>query len=753
MGRLLQAVIGLMVFVPCLRAQVSVQVIPDNGANPDPTNRLTNTSGHTVQFTLVNNGTVDTRYAVSCSGGGPITGVTCTPTSPLIAAGDSRVVTATFGTTYAGTGPVHLTVTSTQPTGASGAGKWDVTVVNPSVAVTPDGTTLPVAPGTVGVTQAFTVSNTATAATAYAMSVACTGTGAASCSVAPASISLNPMGQAGSSASVTAMFNAGSAGTTGSLTVSASFGGNVVDNGYVTVVIPNASVAPDAQPVTAPANTTGLTYNFTVTNTGAAAATFPIAVACSGAGVSGCVVSPSSLTLNPSPGTGSSGTVQVTYNSGAGGSSGTVTVQASFGGTVLDVGSLDVTVPASVPVVTVTPDGGAPLVLAPNAAATTSFTVEHSGTVPSTYNLTAICTAPAATGCPGSLSPLTFNAPGAQNVTVNFTAGTAGAATGKVTLTATHAAQATVKDSGWTDMRVVAASVTPDNQPLGVAPNTSGLTFGFNVQNTGPVTATFALAVACTGAGVTGCSVSPASSALGPGASATATVTYSSGPSGSVGVVVLEARYGGALLDTGSLNVTVQSLSAPVVSVAANPGDVLARDQCLTVAVASAAASDCGDLRIIHPLPAVRVMNTWRTPTLVYNSAHARGWVSVGADVTLPAGSQVPTSVSAALRVGGVTYASGNWAGADWSPGASRRIALGFEGLATGVHDYALDVTNTFGGTPLTTTVTGQLAVVNRGGSEFGTGWWLGGLEQLNPTTMVWVGGDVVDVIRGQLTL
>jgi YD repeat-containing protein len=139
-------------------------------------------------------------------------------------------------------------------------------------------------------------------------------------------------------------------------------------------------------------------------------------------------------------------------------------------------------------------------------------------------------------------------------------------------------------------------------------------------------------------------------------------------------------------------------------------------------------------------------MNVWRTPTLVYTSASAVGWVSVAANVTLPSGGVAPTTVTAAVKIGGVTRASGSWAGNQWTPGATRRIALGFTatgaGLAAEAYDYTLEVTNVYAESNLSYAATGKLIIVDRGTSYFGAGWWLAGLEQWSPGTGLWIGGD-----------
>ncbi|HYU10706.1 MAG TPA: RHS repeat-associated core domain-containing protein [Gemmatimonadales bacterium] len=226
-------------------------------------------------------------------------------------------------------------------------------------------------------------------------------------------------------------------------------------------------------------------------------------------------------------------------------------------------------------------------------------------------------------------------------------------------------------------------------------------------------------------------------------------MTYTAGTGTATGIVGLVAKAGTVPHDTGRLNITVAPAAPPPpppgVAVTQNPGDVVPRGQCLTIALAAAAASECGDLRVVHPLPAVRTMNRWRTPTLVYNSAQAIGWASVAADLTLAASDPIPNTVTAELKIGTVR-ASGTWAGNQWTAGSTRRIALGFsgpaQGLATGVYDYEFNVTKNNPGGPLTVSATGKLAIVDRSTSYFGAGWWLAGLEQWNSGTGLWIGGD-----------
>src|ERR1041384_1860587 len=132
-----------------------------------------------------------------------------------------------------------------------------------------------------------------------------------------------------------------------------------------------------------------------------------------------------------------------------------------------------------------------------------------------------------------------------------------------------------------------------------------------------------------------------------------------------------------------------------------------------------------------------------RPPWMSPRSIQERSWPA--ASVPPPAGSTVPTTVTAALKVLSVPRASGSWSGGQWSAGTTRRLVVGFDshaaGLASGIYDYQLDGTNPYSRSSLNTTATGKLVIVDRTTSSFGAGWWLAGLEQLNVGTMGWTGG------------
>ncbi|HYW09370.1 MAG TPA: phycobilisome rod-core linker polypeptide, partial [Longimicrobium sp.] len=177
------------------------------------------------------------------------------------------------------------------------------------------------------------------------------------------------------------------------------------------------------------------------------------------------------------------------------------------------------------------------------------------------------------------------------------------------------------------------------------------------------------------------------------------------------------------------------------------------RGQCLTISAGSGAAYECGDLRLVHGLPAIRSLNKSRAPVLLYNSQHAAPTPTVAARVVLPADQGVPTRVDAILKVGpswnqltqrGPTR---SWPGSQWTPGSARRIVLSFDASedATGPREYALEIVATYpDGTTGRWVMRGNLAIVNRRSSPYGPGWWVAGVEQLQiaDNRIFWVGGD-----------
>ncbi|HEY0038181.1 MAG TPA: phycobilisome rod-core linker polypeptide, partial [Longimicrobium sp.] len=198
----------------------------------------------------------------------------------------------------------------------------------------------------------------------------------------------------------------------------------------------------------------------------------------------------------------------------------------------------------------------------------------------------------------------------------------------------------------------------------------------------------------------------------------------------------------------------------PLVVLPNGTGPDLHRGLCLTIAAGPGAAYECGDLRVVHGLPAVRTLNKGRAPTLIYNSQHAQPTPLVAADVTIPGDRTAPVRVDADLWVaqGTSTLAAVDWKAAtrswttnmatDWVPGQARRIALTFNGqsLSTGPHAFAMEVRATYADSSVQTWIQrGSIPVVNRIASPYGAGWWVAGVEQLffpGENRLFWVGGD-----------
>lgn len=176
-------------------------------------------------------------------------------------------------------------------------------------------------------------------------------------------------------------------------------------------------------------------------------------------------------------------------------------------------------------------------------------------------------------------------------------------------------------------------------------------------------------------------------------------------------------------------------------------GDSQDRSLCLTVGAGQAAGLACGDLFVVHSMPAYRTMGRDRSLTLFYSSSEAAPRPTVGVWVSQPSGNQTPNSVFAKLTVNGVVKDSATfW---PWSSGNGvRQLVLGYDasGDASGLYPFTLEVRNQYSGGSYSTTITDTLIAVNRSTSPFGAGWWLAGVEQLvlsQPgNKILWLDGD-----------
>ena len=569
--------------------------------------------------------------------------------------------------------------------------------------------------------------------------------------VSPANIFLDSAGVAQNTGTATITYNsAAPPNNAGNVGVSASFNSVVIAQGSVAVQVIGAVVTPN-QSASAPLGSTANSFTFQVENTGPAPATFALDLPTCTV-VTNCRFSPSGTTKSVlvNPGAANKVPVGALYDAPTAGN-GSLVMRASFAGVALSSATLSITVIGGPTIVAVT----TPKIVAPSAASQIdSFTVTNSGptaTFTLSHNCASMSAPAAATGCtvPGP-TPLVSGVP--TIIPVYFTAGATKGALSTLTLTATSPGVPTSTGSG---VIAVPNPVVTAPAAATVSTNLGGLVSTFTVVNLGPVSTPYFFTASCVSP-VTSCPVTSggtATLAVSNSPAHPVVVTYTTGVTMAAGSITVQARIGsatGPIISTATQSVTVQ---APQVAMAVDTrtaaiDSVLFRSQCIAAAVAQAAASECGDLRIVHPLPSVRTLNAWRTPTLIYNSAHASTWITLPANLFLPVGASVPTTVSAVLKVNAVQRgATHTWAGNLWGSGTNRRVTIGFDaaasGLAQGVHPYVLEVTSTFpgGGTQLGS-VSGKLVVVDRRGSPFGAGWWLAGLEQINLTTMTWVGGD-----------
>jgi RHS repeat-associated protein len=298
-------------------------------------------------------------------------------------------------------------------------------------------------------------------------------------------------------------------------------------------------------------------------------------------------------------------------------------------------------------------------------------------------------------------------------------------------------------------------TVLPDDGVMTVASSSSGNVAEFTVLNNYGSSYTYALTCSAIGVGtctaiknVAGATITSIN--LPGGGQAEVMVHFSAGVGPASGTVRLTAN-NGLWSDQGAYGVTVSAPltpAAPTAQLINHNRSGIDRGLCFTTGAGAAAGNSCGDLFIIHGMPAYRTMGRDRSLSVLYNSATARGQVLEAIAVTQPAGSATPTKMTAVLRVGGLKD-SAEFSGV--VGGQTVQVVMGdrlANTLATGVYVDTLVLRNTYSGSVFETILVDTVVVVNQRTSEYGRGWGLLGVERLvlsQPTgsmDLLWVAGD-----------
>ena len=274
--------------------------------------------------------------------------------------------------------------------------------------------------------------------------------------------------------------------------------------------------------------------------------------------------------------------------------------------------------------------------------------------------------------------------------------------------------------------------VTPPSGTFDVPPYAPAHTQVFMVKNTGTRTVTFDITAPNCQPVEMNCAWSTFSlTGVLPDSSAPVTVTFSSDTPGKSGTISFVARVNDNQSVTAGATITVRLPSQALVETKSlNPGTTLERSACVAFPVATNAAYECGDLRIAHAAPSLRVRNDDRTPVLLYNTAHAEPRPVALANLSAPAGGATNVTAKLTIRRGDSDVQVVDPTPFPNIPGDStRRIALTYDASADtmGIYPYTFSVTMTVGGSPQTLTASDTLVLVNRKASPFGSGWWCAG--------------------------
>ena len=120
---------------------------------------------------------------------------------------------------------------------------------------------------------------------------------------------------------------------------------------------------------------------------------------------------------------------------------------------------------------------------------------------------------------------------------------------------------------------------------------------------------------------------------------------------------------------------------------------------------------------------------------LVYrNNSLSKPIITV--ETQLAPGIAVPSAITAQLTFNGTSGTTYSYNTTSMVTGQALRFALQADGswLATGMYVYTLTVAMTISGVRTSQAFTGKQPIVKRSASEFGSGWWLDGLNRVIDT-------------------
>lgn len=437
----------------------------------------------------------------------------------------------------------------------------------------------------------------------------------------------------------------------------------------------------------------------------------------------------------------------------------------SVWGTVSDSATVFITSAVLTPAIAVTPIGGEQQALTGASRGDAAFSIANNGNTNVTGNATVSCSGLVMNcqfewqGSPTSLGfGVSIGGVTQANLTYDIDS-TAVTNVGVMRVTAADEFSSARSTDSIVFHRAgvyAAISVSPKSIVLLVRPSLPTINQIFTVTNVGTDTSAVAYKWICAGQAASCTAGSGTTPVLVPNQSYAVTVQYASGVSnGLAGSVRLTAS---AVADSLATAVGLDSvITAPgsaiaVHTAALNPGANISRGACLTFAAGDEAAYECGDLRLVHVLPATTTMNKRRAPVLIYSSAHAGPQMTVAADVIVSPGTN-PTTIRSTIAIDdhgtSKTFTQDIPWNVAWSNGLPHRVAVSFnpasKSIVEGVYKYTYQVTTLPDSTSASESDT--LVVVDRSNSHYGRGWWIDGLERISVATpdtsqRLWIGGD-----------